>query len=444
MTLHVAGRVERGLRCPRGDAPDLAGVHSDVEGAGRVWHQRADALAGQVHPRVARRPTRVIEVQDLDALACQKADGQAPLPGPPRRAGEERARPHPLGLALVSPARPHRIREAGGVRHRHRGRSASVPTIAVGASEMRPLLRIPAAVSPRHQGRDLVGVVRPVLGHERLARARTEGNVLDVAVTKGVDAGVPSGRRVVARRRPAVAVHAQHFAPQARQVLRQRRLVIVAGGDVEEAIRPEAQPAAAVRAGPAHGVRGVLEGDVGHDIGARADRRVAGVHDQAHDTVGPGAREGGGHKQVDATVSRELGIDRDAMRPALALAEEIGRGDRGPVAAEQGVPRAVRPAHRQPAAFFREQQGAVRREGQVPRAVEAVEHDGPCQRGRVVSTGAVDAGDGSASTKDEHRGEGEERVTCHDSAFLCSRPGHLRPPGLSVGKVQSMLMIKHA
>ena len=83
MTLHVAGRVACGLRCLRGDAPDLAGVHRDVEGASRVGHQRADALAGQVHPRVARRPARGIEVQDLEAPARQEAHGQAPLPGTP-------------------------------------------------------------------------------------------------------------------------------------------------------------------------------------------------------------------------------------------------------------------------------------------------------------------------------------------------------------------------
>ena len=75
--------------------------------------------------------------------------------------------------------------------------------------------------------------------------------------------GSPPAGGMVARRWSAVAVHPQHFAPQARQVLRQRRLVIVAGGDVEEALRPEAQPAATVRADPAHGIRGVLEGDVG-------------------------------------------------------------------------------------------------------------------------------------------------------------------------------------
>ena len=118
------------------------------------------------------------------------------------------------------------------------------------------------------------------------------------------------------------------------------------------------------------------------------------------------------------------------MRPALALAEEVGRGDRRPGAAEEVVPRAVRAAHRQPAAFFREEHRAVGREGQVPRVIEAVEHDGTRQRGRVVSTGAVDAGDGAAHTEDEHSGEGEERVTGHDRSFLCRRPGHLRPPGL--------------
>jgi hypothetical protein len=53
-----------------------------LEVAVRVLHQRADALAGQVHPRVARGHARLIEVQDLDALARQEADGQAPPPRP--------------------------------------------------------------------------------------------------------------------------------------------------------------------------------------------------------------------------------------------------------------------------------------------------------------------------------------------------------------------------
>jgi hypothetical protein len=190
--------------------------------------------------------------------------------------------------------------------------------------------------------------------------------------------------------------------------------VIVAGGDGEEAIGPEAQPAAAMRASPADGIRRVLEGDIGHDIGACAHRRVARIHDQAHDAIGRRIREGGGQVQVDKTGAREVGIDRNAVCPTLALAEEVGRGDRRPVAAEQEVPRAVRPAHRQPTAFFRKEQRAVGCEGHVPRIIEAIEHDGACQRGRVISTGAVDAGDGAAHTEDDHHSEGEERVTGHD------------------------------
>ena len=174
----------------------------------------------------------------------------------------------------------------------------------------------------------------------------------------------------------------------------------------------------------------MLEGDIRHDIGARADGRVVGVHDEAHDAVGRRTRQGGGHEQVDKAGVRERGIDRDTMRPALALAEEIGRGDCRPVPAEQVVQRAVRAAHRQPAAFFRKEQRPVRREGQVPRLIEAVEHDGARQRGRVVSTGAVDAGDGAAHTEDAHGGEGEERMTGHDRSFLCSRAGGHRRPGL--------------
>src|SRR4029453_11407952 len=94
---------------------------------------------------------------------------------------------------------------------------------------------------------------------ERLARAWPEGDVLDVAVAVGVNARIASGRRVIARRWPAVAVHPQHFAPQARQVLRQRRLVIVTRGDIEETIRPKVYAAAAVQTSPADSVRRVLE-----------------------------------------------------------------------------------------------------------------------------------------------------------------------------------------
>src|SRR5262249_3966370 len=166
---------------------------------------------------------------------------------------------------------------ARGVRHRHRTRVARVPTIAVWAPEGWPLLRIPATVAPRHQGGDFVGVVRPMLGYKRLARARPEGEALDVAVAVGVDAGGPTGGRRVAQRWLAGAVHPQHFAPEARQVLRQRRLVIVARGDVQEALRSEADPTAAVCPSPAHGVRRELEGNVGHNIRALSDRRVARV-----------------------------------------------------------------------------------------------------------------------------------------------------------------------
>ena len=186
----------------------------------------------------------------------------------------------------------------------------------------------------------------------------------------------------------------------------------------------------------------------GHNIGARADRRVAGVHDQAYHAVGRRAHEGGGHEQVDEAGAREIGIDGDAMRPALALAEEIGRGDRRPVAPEQGVPRAIRPAHRQPAAFFRDEQRAIRREGQVPRAIEAVEHDGPRQRGLVTgasgwgcraSAGVGTAGDGAAHTEDAYHSERDERVTDHDRSScvavgvaLCGRHASQEGQGNSV------------
>ena len=69
-----------------------------------------------------------------------------------------------------------------------------------------------------------------------------------------------------------------------------------------------------------------------------------------------------------------------------------------------------------------DQAGATRRATFAPTVVDprcedkAVEHDSACERGRVVSTGAVDTGDGAAHTEDEHRGEGEECVTGHDSS----------------------------
>ena len=119
--------------------------------------------------------------------------------------------------------------------------------------------------------------------------------------------------------------------------------------------------------------------------------------------------------------------------PLWPWQKKSGAATAAPSRPNRWCTRAVRAAHRQPAAFFREEQRAVRREGQVPRRIEAVEHDGARQRGRVVSTGAVDAGDGAAHTEDAHRGEGEERVTGHDRSFLCRRPGPRGPPGLSGG-----------
>ena len=72
-----------------------AGRHARSRRRPRRCRGRRSGLApargcagGQVHPRVAHGQAHVIEVQDLDALARQKADRQAPLPGAPLRARE--------------------------------------------------------------------------------------------------------------------------------------------------------------------------------------------------------------------------------------------------------------------------------------------------------------------------------------------------------------------
>ena len=62
--------------------------------------------------------------------------------------------------------------------------------------------------------------------------------------------------------------HPQHLAAQARQVLRQRPVVVVAGRDVQVAVGAEADAAAAVGTRAAVGVAYMFEGDVGDDVGA--------------------------------------------------------------------------------------------------------------------------------------------------------------------------------
>jgi hypothetical protein len=75
-----------------------------------------------------------------------------------------------------------------------------------------------------------------VFGGKRLAGVwltrRPEADALHVAVTISEDARIGAGRRIVARRRCAVPIHPQNLAAQTLQVLRQRCVVIVAGGHV--------------------------------------------------------------------------------------------------------------------------------------------------------------------------------------------------------------------
>src|SRR5262245_33598944 len=102
----------------------------------------------------------------------------------------------------------------------------------------------------------------------RLTGTRPETDALYVSVTVGVDPRVSARRRVVAGSGRPVAVNANDFAAQPRQILRQRGIVVVAGGDVEEVIGSESDPTTAVRARGPNCICDVFVSEVGDDIRA--------------------------------------------------------------------------------------------------------------------------------------------------------------------------------
>ena len=125
-----------------------------------------------------------------------------------------------------------------------------------------------------------------MLGHERLSGAGTESDALHIAMAVGVNARVETGRRVVARRGGAGGGYAQHLAAQYGGALRNGAVVIVAGGDVQISVGPEAQPTATVRTGTAVRVTGILERDIGNDVGAATRTAQVGAKHESDHTIG--------------------------------------------------------------------------------------------------------------------------------------------------------------
>ena len=168
---------------------------------------------------------------------------------------------------------------------------------------------------------------------------------LRVAVPVGVDRRrepVPAGAR-------PVVVHPEDLAVQRRHVLRERRHRRVAEGDVQQPVRPELHARPVVDLCAPHVVQDddalgelVVELAIAHhavDGPGRAVRRVA---------------------QIDVVVGREIRMERQPHRPALAGRVDVVQRQRG-----RGQQLAVLiDAH--PAWALREEQTAVGREGHRP------------------------------------------------------------------------------
>ena len=129
------------------------------------------------------------------------------------------------------------------------------------------------------------------------------------------DTLVKTSRWVVASSGFAVAVNTQNLADQLGTVLGARAVVVVANGDIQEAIRTEGQSATVVRTGATEGVVGFL-GLVTHvvddfsDVG-NALHVCADFH--AHQDVGVATESTvvtfGGGTQVDITILVELRVN---------------------------------------------------------------------------------------------------------------------------------------
>ena len=200
--------------------------------------------------------------------------------------------------------------------------------------------------------------------------------------------------------------------------------MVVAGGHIEKAVlRAEAQPAAAVRPGPAPAVERRLEGDVGDDVGTIAHRGVGRVHLQADHPVGRLPVEFRGHEQVEAPVVGKGRVQGQAEHAALALAEQVVRGYGRTACAEQVADRAVRGAHRQAAAFFGEEQGSVGGKGEVPGIVQVGEDD------RALDAQISRLGRPGRRGEDQDRGQQQDRGEQEQGGCGCSMHGVLLGAG---------------
>ena len=270
-------------------------THSDPSGARATERIRpyspAKCCCGL--PRVG-----AVEDDGPDALALQGAE-----PGP---AGRDR---DPARRALVD---------------RPLGQRVGVPALAVGALDVGP-----AVVLARPDQVELVGALVAELGGPQPAGV-VEADALDVAVA------VAPGQVVerVAVRDVAGVGHPQHLAVDRVGVLGAGRVLGVAGGGVQQPVRPEGQAAAVVVGrGP----------DAGQDRLRLAEPAVVGHPDDPVVVVG-------GEVGVEQPVLVERRVQRQPEQPGLAALVEPAAAPRGcrPRSALPSETRSSRPVSRSP------------------------------------------------------------------------------------------------
>ncbi len=262
------------------------------------------------------------------------------------------------------------------------------------------LVRAPSEVPSGDEKVHLVVALGPVLRDKGAARDRMEGEAEHVPVAVREDVRVRvrlPGERVAGRGR-AVPVHPEDLPVQAEEVLRLRRVAVLSDDGVERLVRGEPDHAAVVdRTRP-----DVVQQDLKRipDVAVRVD---------AHDPVVHGPVIVERVVCVHPRLGREIGIEREAEQPLLAVRRDVRKG-----VERRRQERAVLCDPDPAAEPLEEEDPAVGREPEGCREVQA-RKDGLKGPGRRGDPGGVDQQD-----REHEQARQPSRATTADDAAMAS------------------------
>ena len=320
---------------------------------------------------------------------------QATFPFFPLLANQPHATAHALGQTVVVPSGFHGIGVSLKVGHGHKGsalcgrqsthlvgRIAAV-VVWASAATVDVVTRIPSTIAAIDDFGDFIAVPWAVFRQVQIARAWAERNTLGVAESIGEYALVETGWRVVASGCIPIAVHTQELATQFGWALWAGTVVVVADGDVQEAVRAETQTSTVVRARSTEWVVGFhgLVAQVVDDLHNIENRIQPWIdfhphHDVVVSAVSAVAAFGAG-VQVDVAVFCKIRVNGYALNTRLSVAKQVAFDcwESGTAAyTKQFIDAARGQAYGQAFAFFSEKHRVVWQESHVPRVFACLEN----------------------------------------------------------------------